>query len=76
MNTRVKTGDVVLKDLELKAEALNELKLPVTVKSGFLGSVRLKVSNSERNFSFRHFKIFLAGSLESFRKGACGSITG
>ncbi len=38
-------GDVVLKDLELKAEALNELKLPVTVKAGFLGSVRLKVSS-------------------------------
>lgn len=36
-------GDVVLKDLQLKAEALNSLKLPVTVKAGFLGSVTLKV---------------------------------
>lgn len=37
------TGDVVLKDLQLKAEALNALKLPITVKAGFLGSVTLKV---------------------------------
>ncbi|KAH7429919.1 hypothetical protein KP509_09G071400 [Ceratopteris richardii] len=36
-------GNVVLKDLQLKAEALNSLKLPVTVKAGFLGSVTLKV---------------------------------
>ncbi|XP_059076567.1 uncharacterized protein LOC131042467 isoform X2 [Cryptomeria japonica] len=36
-------GDVVLKDLQLKAEALNSLKLPITVKAGFLGSVTLKV---------------------------------
>ncbi|KAI5061209.1 hypothetical protein GOP47_0023714 [Adiantum capillus-veneris] len=36
-------GDVVLKDLQLKAEALNSLKLPVIVKAGFLGSVTLKV---------------------------------
>ncbi|KAJ8532740.1 hypothetical protein K7X08_015629 [Anisodus acutangulus] len=36
-------GDVVLKDLKLKAEALNSLKLPVTVKAGFVGSITLKV---------------------------------
>ncbi|XP_073302377.1 uncharacterized protein [Primulina huaijiensis] len=36
-------GDVVLKDLKLKAEALNSLKLPVTVKAGFLGTITLKV---------------------------------
>jgi vacuolar protein sorting-associated protein 13A/C len=36
-------GDVVLKDLKLKAEALNALKLPVTVKSGFVGTITLKV---------------------------------
>ncbi|XP_024384462.1 uncharacterized protein [Physcomitrium patens] len=36
-------GDVVLKDLQLKAEALNALRLPITVKAGFLGSVTLKV---------------------------------
>lgn len=39
-------GDVVLKDLQLKAEALNALKLPITVKAGFLGSVTLKVHYS------------------------------
>ncbi|KAJ1403039.1 Vacuolar protein sorting-associated protein 13, N-terminal domain [Sesbania bispinosa] len=36
-------GDVVLKDLKLKAEALNALKLPVTVKAGFVGTITLKV---------------------------------
>ncbi|XP_028786889.1 uncharacterized protein LOC114742843 [Neltuma alba] len=36
-------GDVVLKDLKLKAEALNALKLPVTVKAGFVGAITLKV---------------------------------
>ncbi|KAE9602547.1 putative vacuolar protein sorting-associated protein [Lupinus albus] len=36
-------GDVVLKDLKLKAEALNALKLPVTVKAGFIGTITLKV---------------------------------
>lgn len=29
--------------MELKPEALNALKLPVKVKAGFLGSVKLKV---------------------------------
>lgn len=37
-------GDVVLKDLKLKAEALNSLKLPVTVKAGFVGTITLKVA--------------------------------
>ncbi|XP_042405096.1 vacuolar protein sorting-associated protein 13C-like [Zingiber officinale] len=36
-------GDVVLKDLNLKAEALNSLRLPVIVKAGFVGSITLKV---------------------------------
>ncbi|XP_042516642.1 uncharacterized protein LOC122090931 isoform X2 [Macadamia integrifolia] len=36
-------GDVVLKDLKLKADALNLLKLPVTVKAGFVGAITLKV---------------------------------
>ena len=38
------SGDVVLKDLKLKAEALNSLKLPVAVKSGFVGTITLKVA--------------------------------
>lgn len=33
----------MLKDLKLKAEALNSLKLPVTVKAGFIGTITLKV---------------------------------
>jgi vacuolar protein sorting-associated protein 13A/C len=36
-------GDVELKNMQLKPEALNALKLPVRVKAGFLGSVKLKV---------------------------------
>lgn len=31
--------------MQLKPEALNALKLPVKVKAGFLGSVKLKVSH-------------------------------
>ncbi|KAK7307747.1 hypothetical protein VNO77_41077 [Canavalia gladiata] len=36
-------GDVELRNMQLKPEALNALKLPVKVKAGFLGSVKLKV---------------------------------
>lgn len=42
----ISAGDVVLKDLKLKAEALNALKLPVTVKAGFVGTITLKVAFS------------------------------
>lgn len=37
------TGDVELTNMQLKPEALNALKLPVKVKAGFLGSVKIKV---------------------------------
>ena len=40
---KCKTGDVELTNMQLKPEALNALKLPVKVKAGFLGSVKLKV---------------------------------
>lgn len=36
-------GDVELTNMQLRPEALNELNLPVKVKAGFLGSVKLKV---------------------------------
>ncbi|KAL6543920.1 hypothetical protein OROGR_010417 [Orobanche gracilis] len=36
-------GDVELTNMQLKPEALNALKLPLKVKAGFLGSVKLKV---------------------------------
>ncbi|KAK3008800.1 hypothetical protein RJ639_013898 [Escallonia herrerae] len=36
-------SDVELTNMQLKPEALNALKLPVKVKAGFLGSVKLKV---------------------------------
>ncbi|GAB2273666.1 hypothetical protein Dimus_008448 [Dionaea muscipula] len=36
-------GDVELTNMQLKPEALNSLQLPIKVKAGFLGSVKLKV---------------------------------
>uniref|UniRef100_A0A3Q7HU81 Uncharacterized protein n=1 Tax=Solanum lycopersicum TaxID=4081 RepID=A0A3Q7HU81_SOLLC len=39
----IRGSDVELVNMQLKPEALNALKLPVKVKAGFLGSVRLKV---------------------------------
>jgi hypothetical protein len=45
------TGDVELKNMQLKPEALNALKLPVKVKAGFLGSVKLKVGGTLTCFS-------------------------
>ncbi|KAJ9544800.1 hypothetical protein OSB04_024507 [Centaurea solstitialis] len=41
----ISLGDVLLKDLKLKSEALNSLKLLVTVKAGFVGSIMLQVGN-------------------------------
>lgn len=40
---KCESGDVELTNMQLKPEALNALKLPVKVKAGFLGSVKLKV---------------------------------
>lgn len=36
-------GDVELRNLQLKPEALQELNLPITVKSGLLGRLTLRV---------------------------------
>lgn len=36
-------GDVVLRNLQLRPDALNELDLPITVTAGLLGELRLKV---------------------------------
>ena len=36
-------GDVELRNLQLKPEALADLNLPITVKSGLLGKLTLKV---------------------------------
>ena len=38
-------GDVVLKNLKLKPEALADLNLPISVKAGLLGSLTLKVTS-------------------------------
>lgn len=42
----VLAGDVTLSNLTLKPEALNALKLPITVTAGLLGKLRLKVRAS------------------------------
>lgn len=42
-------GDVELRNLRLKPEALEDLNLPVTVKSGLLGRLTLKVGSSSKN---------------------------
>ena len=36
-------GDVTLRNLKLKPEALADLNLPITVKAGLIGSLTLKV---------------------------------
>jgi vacuolar protein sorting-associated protein 13A/C len=36
-------GDVELRNLQLKPEALQDLNLPITVKAGLLGRLTLKV---------------------------------
>lgn len=46
----VLAGDVVLRNLQLKPEALNSLDLPITVKAGLLGSLKLKVGSAMRNY--------------------------
>jgi hypothetical protein len=52
-------GDVELTNMQLKPEALNSLKLPVRVKAGFLGSVKLKVcTNAKLGFCILRFMIF------------------
>lgn len=43
LRVSVWAGDVVLKDLQLRSEALQDLNLPITVKGGVLGTLRLKV---------------------------------
>ena len=62
MNNRIDSeffvtpGNVILNDLELRADALNALKLPITVKAGRLGSLTIKASSnpivSANNSSF------------------------
>ena len=54
ISVKCKTGDVELTNMQLKPEALNALKLPVRVKAGFLGSVKIKVSGLIRFKSFEN----------------------
>ena len=41
-------GNVELRNLQLKPEALKELELPITVKAGLLGRLTLKVTDRSR----------------------------
>ena len=44
-------GDLELRNLRLKPEALNKLNLPITVKAGLLGSLKLKVRHPDSSCS-------------------------
>jgi vacuolar protein sorting-associated protein 13A/C len=46
-------GDVVLRDLKLRPEALQGLNLPITVRGGVLGTLRLKVCHLRRKLDGR-----------------------
>lgn len=39
-------GNVELRNLQLKPDALNDLDLPIVVKAGLLGSLKLKVRHN------------------------------
>lgn len=80
-------GDVVLKNLRLKADALSELDLPVTVEAGLLGSLTLKVgcchaagaTNSvclESTLTPLHTPASCLGAMERAGSGARGSAYG
>lgn len=47
-------GDVELRNLRLKPEALEELNLPITVKAGLLGRLTLKVCRALGRARARH----------------------
>ena len=57
-------GDLELRNLQLKPEALNKLKLPITVKAGLLGSLRLKVPPPGALPSFQSTALFPACHLD------------
>lgn len=62
-------GNVVLTNLRIRPEALEELNLPITVKAGLLGTLRLKV---RKNSSEKLCSSTLQLSICSF--GMCGSV--
>ena len=43
LKVSVFSGDVVLTNLQLKPSALADLNLPISVKAGLIGSLKLKV---------------------------------
>ena len=50
LRVSVWAGDVVLKNLKLRPEALKGLNLPITVRGGVLGTLRLKVCACQPGF--------------------------
>ena len=63
-------GDVTLRNLKLKPEALADLNLPITVKAGLLGSLTLKVRPL-------HVKpVHIVGMPSSMSSMACGTSDG
>ena len=65
LRVSVWAGDVVLKDLKLRPEALQGLNLPITVRGGVLGTLRLKVCAGRRtvactSVALRHARRYIA----------------
>lgn len=59
----VLAGDVVLRNLQLKPEALSKLNLPITVTAGLLGSLKLKVHLRFVQFCRRDAQIEVEGAV-------------
>ena len=43
LNIAIWNGDINLKNLRLKKEAFDKLKLPINIKEGFLGDLNMKI---------------------------------
>lgn len=74
LRLKVLSGDVVLRDLSLRPEALEELRLPVRVTAGFVGSITLRVPWRElgkRPVEVRLDSILAVASLADEDQGKC-----
>lgn len=52
LNIGIWSGDVRLKNLKLKKEALDKFRLPVDVKEGYLGDLTLNIPWNNVSFRF------------------------
>ena len=59
-------GDVLLRDLRIKQEAFQKLQLPISVKAGVIGSVRLQASPETVNVTILFTSLLNMPSLFNF----------